>query len=262
MSTVDSLTGPVQPDLLLHGPRARDRPRRPVGPGVLPGHAGPRRPEVGQRPFRPPRRRPGPARASPTRSAAASARSTSRPATAATSSSRSCPRPTRPAAGCSPRRSGSTCREQGMPGIDPRPDGLGRRRLLPGRRPRPRTRCSSAPTGRCTPPSAAARTGYAARRSRSGVARRGRDPDVTDDAASRPGPRGRAGRLTRGARCAGIGAARPRLTSDHRAPGRPGGPSPIAGRTCARACASGACSPRSTSRSSRSSPWRCSRRSA
>ena len=51
---------PVQPELLLHRPRARDRPRRPLRPGVLPGHAGPGRPQVGERPLRPHRRRPGP----------------------------------------------------------------------------------------------------------------------------------------------------------------------------------------------------------
>ena len=67
--------------------------------------------------------------------AAASARSTPRRATAATSSSRSCPRPTRPAPGCWPRRSGSVVDEQGMPAVDPAPDGLGRRGLVPGRRP-------------------------------------------------------------------------------------------------------------------------------
>ena len=64
LSTIDPLTGAVQPRLLLRRPRARDRPQRPVGPRVLPADDGPRRAQGGQRPARALPRRPGPARAS------------------------------------------------------------------------------------------------------------------------------------------------------------------------------------------------------
>ena len=123
LSTVDSLTEPVQPDLLLRRARPRDRPQRALGAWLLPADDGSRRAQGDQRPARPLHRRPGAARRRRGHHARASARSTRPPATAATSSSSSCPRPTRPAPTSWPRRSGSAstpCRSSCRP-TAPRP---------------------------------------------------------------------------------------------------------------------------------------------
>ena len=97
----------VQPLVLLRGDGPRDRPERPVRARLLPADDGSRRAQDDQRPARPLLRRPGPAGGRRGDQPGRAARSIPPRATAATSSSCSCPRPIRPAASCSPRRSGS-----------------------------------------------------------------------------------------------------------------------------------------------------------
>ena len=98
--------GPPHPAVPVRRPRARARAKPAHGAGVLPADDRPRRPQGHQRPPRASRRRPRAASRGRRRPGRHPAASTPAPGSVATSSSCSSPRPIRPAAGSSPRRSG------------------------------------------------------------------------------------------------------------------------------------------------------------
>ena len=151
----------LQPDVLLRGGRARDRPERPVRPRLLPADDGSRRAQADQRPPRPLLRRPGPARrrrGDPVRRPADRHRRPLRRRRVRRAPARDrSDRRVRPRREDPARRSPSCASP--IAGVDDPAVDLDRRRQLPRRRPDERRADDHRRHARCTARSGPARTG-------------------------------------------------------------------------------------------------------